>query len=84
MSCCPARRLCARLLPLYHTCTAGNQILIFQHFEEYLAGDIIRIVSRQHKKVARQTTLQVHFEEVVLKCCLPVADRLPVGRPLTS
>ena len=29
---------------------AGNQILIFQHFEEYLAGDIIRIVSRQHKR----------------------------------
>ena len=39
-------------LMLYHARTAGYQLAIVDHLEEYLRGDIIGIVARQHKLLA--------------------------------
>ena len=49
---------------LDHTRTTGDEILVVEHLEEYLRGDVIRIVSCQHKLLSIENLPQVHPEEI--------------------
>ena len=53
-------------LLLYHTGTAGDEILVVQHLEEYLTADIVGIVARQHKGAPLEQLVEAHAQEVVL------------------
>ena len=49
---------------LDHSRTTGNQVFIIEHLEEYLRGNIVRIVARQHKLLSVEDLVQVHPQEV--------------------
>ena len=51
-------------LMLYHTRTAGYQVLVVEHLEENLRRDVIRIITRQHKRLTAEDLGKVHTEEV--------------------
>jgi len=49
---------------LDHTRTTGNEILIVEHLEEDLRGDVVWIVARQHELLSVEHLVQIHPEEV--------------------
>ena len=49
---------------LNHTRTTRDEILIVEHLEEYLRGDVVWIVARQHELLSVEHLVQVHPEEV--------------------
>ena len=49
---------------LNHTRTTRDEILIVEHLEEYLRGDVVWIVTRQHELLSVEHLVQVHPEEV--------------------
>ena len=51
---------------LYHARATGNQVFVFQHLEEYLAGDVVGIVPGQHERLSVEQAFEVHLQEVVL------------------
>ena len=76
-----------RHLTLNHACAGGDAVAVVEHLEEYLAGDIIRIVAGEHEGTSVEKTVEVHFQEVVLHDALlqlgirlaQVADRFVVN-----
>ena len=51
-------------LVLNHTSTAGNEILIIKHLEEYLRGDVIGVVTRQDERLPIEDLTEIHPQEV--------------------
>ena len=51
---------------LDHARTTGDNILVIQHFKEYLTGDIIRVITCQYERLAVEQPVEIHFQEVVL------------------
>ena len=51
---------------LNHARAAGNQVLVVEHLEEYLAGNVVGIVSGQHKRLSVEKLPEVHFQEILL------------------
>ena len=50
---------------LDHAGTARYQFLVFQHFEKYLAGYVVGIISCQYKWLSVEYAMQVHFQKIV-------------------
>ena len=51
-------------LVLNHTCTTWDQILIVEHLEKNLRGDIIGIVARQDELLTVEHLVQIHPQEI--------------------
>ena len=51
---------------LNHARAAGNQVLVVEHLEEYLAGNIVGIVAGQYKRLSVEKLPEVHFQEILL------------------
>ena len=54
-----------RHLFLYHARTARDEVFVVEHLEEYLAGNVIRVVARKHERLPAERPFQVHFQEIV-------------------
>ena len=39
-------------------------MFIVEHLKEYLRGDIVRVIARQHKGLARENIVEIHAQEV--------------------
>ena len=50
---------------LDHARTTGDNILVIQHFKEYLTGDIIRVITCQYERLAVEQPVEIHFQEVI-------------------
>ena len=53
-----------RHLMLDHTRTTRNQILVIEHLEENLGGDVVRVVAREHELLPVEDLMQIHTKEV--------------------
>ena len=51
-------------LMLNHTSTAGNEVLVVEHLEEDLRGDVIWIVARQDERLPVEDLSEIHPQEV--------------------
>lgn len=51
-------------LVLDHSCATRYKILIVEHLEEYLRGDVIRIVAREYKLLTIEDLAKIHPQEV--------------------
>ena len=49
---------------LNHTSTAGNEVLVVEHLEEDLRGDVIWIVARQDERLPVEDLSEIHPQEV--------------------
>jgi uncharacterized protein (TIRG00374 family) len=49
---------------LDHSRATRNKVLIVEHLEEYLRGDVIRIVAREHKLLTIEDIAKIHPQEV--------------------
>ena len=71
---------------MYHTCAQRDAFFVVEHLEEYLARDIVRIVTSEHKGITVKQVVQIHFQKVVLNdmllhlriVCTQVGHRLKV------
>lgn len=54
-----------RHLFLYHARTARDEVFVIEHFEEYLAGNVIRVVARKYERLSAERPFQMHFQEIV-------------------
>ena len=53
-----------RHLVLDHTRTTRNQILVVEHLEENLRGDVVGVVACEHELLPVEDLMQIHAEEV--------------------
>lgn len=51
-------------LPLDHSRATGDEILVLQHLKEDLGGDIIGIITREHKRLPLKDLREIHLQEV--------------------
>ena len=54
-----------RHLFLYHARTARDKVFVIEHLEEYLAGNVIRVVARKYERLSAERPFQMHFQEIV-------------------
>ena len=54
-----------RHLFLYHARTARDEVFVIEHLEEYLAGNVIRVVARKYERLSAERPFQMHFQEIV-------------------
>ena len=50
---------------LYHSGTARDDVLVFQHLEKYLAGDVVRVITGQYERLSVEQPVKVHFQKIV-------------------
>lgn len=64
--CCPVRQRYVGYFFLYHSGTARDDVLVFQHLEKYLAGDVVRVITGQYERLSVEQPVKVHFQKVTL------------------